>query len=54
MMPTTKTRNEARAMRQEAISERNSPTPLQGTRNGEHFCSMCGAKFCSIRVSKEI
>jgi len=44
----------ARAMRQEAINERNSPTPLQGSRNGEHFCSMCGAKFCSIRVSKEI
>ena len=44
----------ARAMRQEAIEERNSPTPMQGTRNGEHFCSMCGAKFCSIRVSKEI
>ena len=44
----------ARAMRQEAIEERNSPTPLQGSRNGEHFCSMCGAKFCSIRVSKEI
>jgi phosphomethylpyrimidine synthase len=44
----------ARAMRQEAIEERNSPTPLQGSRNGEHFCTMCGAKFCSIRVSKEI
>ena len=44
----------ARAMRQEAIEERNSPTPIQGTRGNEHFCSMCGAKFCSIRVSKEI
>ena len=26
----------------------------KGVHEHEHFCSMCGAKFCSLRVSQEI
>ena len=41
----------ATALREEAIKERNSGKSAHGD---EHFCSMCGAKFCSLRVSREI
>ena len=41
----------ARAMREEALRERNNDG---STTNHEHFCTMCGAKFCSLRVSKDI
>ena len=41
-----------REMREEALKERNGGRPV--VHGNEHFCSMCGAKFCSIRVSKEI
>ena len=41
----------AKAMREEAIRERNGG---KGVHDHEHFCSMCGAKFCSLRVSQEI
>ncbi len=41
----------ARAMREEALRERNNDG---STTNHEHFCTMCGAKFCSLRVSQDI
>jgi len=42
----------ARQLRAEALAERHVP-PRENA-DGEHFCTMCGAKLCSIRVSREI
>ena len=46
----------ARELREEAFAERNlDPDKTVGTHgNGEHFCTMCGPEFCSMRISKEL
>ena len=42
----------ARELRAEALRERSLP-PDHDSRS-EHFCTMCGQKFCSIRISREL
>jgi len=42
----------ARELRNEALSERKMQETGNGS--GDHFCTMCGPKFCSMRVSKEL
>ncbi|MFA6816606.1 MAG: phosphomethylpyrimidine synthase ThiC [Lentisphaeria bacterium] len=42
---------EARRLRAEAVAERPNNDPEQ---KKEKFCTMCGPKFCSMRVSKDI
>ncbi len=44
----------ARELRAEALTERSASDPSSCANEGEHFCSMCGPKFCSMRVFKEI
>ena len=46
----------ARELREEAFRERNlDPAKTVGTHgNGEHFCTMCGPEFCSMRISREL
>jgi phosphomethylpyrimidine synthase len=58
--------DKARALRAEAIRESENPQKtIQGvdkqldgcsnmTNVDEHFCTMCGDKFCSMRISQEI
>ncbi len=58
--------DKARAFRAEAIRESqdpnsaakaNDPQPQECdgmTNTDEHFCTMCGEKFCSMRISQEI
>ncbi|MEA4861962.1 MAG: phosphomethylpyrimidine synthase ThiC [Victivallaceae bacterium] len=41
----------ARELRNEALSERKMQ---ESNGSGERFCTMCGPKFCSMRVSKEL
>ncbi len=42
--------DKARELRAEALQERSLPSEGQG----EKFCTMCGPKLCSIRVSREL
>jgi phosphomethylpyrimidine synthase len=42
----------AREFRQEALSERSAETGRDHA--GEHFCTMCGPDFCSMRISKDL
>jgi len=44
---------QARKLRAESLVERSEPAHNPNT-NGEHFCTMCGPKLCSMRVSKEL
>ena len=45
----------ARELRNEAYAERNLESQkVTGESNGEHFCTMCGPDFCSMRISKEL
>lgn len=46
----------ARELRAEAFAERNlDATKVTGKHgDGEHFCTMCGPDFCSMRISKEL
>lgn len=43
----------ARELRREALEERSLP-PDHGSGDGEHFCTMCGPNFCSMRISRDI
>ena len=41
----------ARRLRQEAIQESGGPAAIQGqSPDHEHYCTMCGPKFCSMRL----
>ncbi len=42
----------ARELRKEALEERSLP-PDHDSRQ-EHFCTMCGPNFCSMRISREL
>ncbi|QSH41146.1 phosphomethylpyrimidine synthase ThiC [Lentisphaerota bacterium ZTH] len=47
----------ARQLRQEAIEEKNMEDPGWEPPEGEgkdHYCTMCGPDFCSMRISKEL
>ncbi len=45
----------ARELRAEAYAERNvDAAKVTGEHGGEHFCTMCGPDFCSMRISKEL
>ncbi|MDD2238157.1 MAG: phosphomethylpyrimidine synthase ThiC, partial [Kiritimatiellae bacterium] len=49
----------ARALRREALQEQQAADPesMQSTCNDDgthHYCTMCGPKFCSMRISREI
>jgi phosphomethylpyrimidine synthase len=44
----------ARELRAEALTERSAVTGGSSCSAEEQFCSMCGPKFCSMRVFKEI
>lgn len=46
--------DKARELRQEAMTERHGENHVACQKNdGEHYCSMCGPKFCSMRVFNE-
>ena len=45
--------DKARELRAEAIAERENPEEPTVHENSE-FCTMCGPKFCSMRISSEI
>jgi phosphomethylpyrimidine synthase len=42
----------ARSLRNESIAEMCSSTTPDAT--GDHYCTMCGPQFCSLRISREI
>ncbi len=45
----------AREFRQQALDERNAQTGEHASINDkDHFCTMCGPDFCSMRISKEL
>ncbi len=49
----------ARALRREALEEQQAANPEAMQSNGSddgthHYCTMCGPKFCSMRISQEI
>lgn len=46
--------DQARKLRNEALEERNDDSANHGERPNEHFCTMCGPKLCSMRVSQDI
>ncbi|MCK5804198.1 MAG: phosphomethylpyrimidine synthase ThiC [Lentisphaeria bacterium] len=52
--------DKARELRDEALRERESPADSAGsdcsdrTEKGDKFCTMCGPKFCSMRVFNDI
>jgi len=43
----------ARTMRQEALDERNADRP-EHEHDDNHYCTMCGPGFCSMRISKSL
>ena len=45
----------AREFRQQALDERNAQTGEHASVNDkDHFCTMCGPDFCSMRISREL
>ena len=51
----------ARALRREALGEQiptleeeELPDPRETDHDEEHYCTMCGPKFCSMRLSREL
>ena len=45
----------AREFRQQALDERNAQTGEHASINDkDHFCTMCGPDFCSMRISREL
>jgi len=42
----------ARAMRKEALEEQNADHPHE--HGDDHYCTMCGPGFCSVRISKSL
>ena len=45
----------AREYRQQALDERNAQTGEHASINDkDHFCTMCGPDFCSMRISREL
>ncbi|MDD4817166.1 MAG: phosphomethylpyrimidine synthase ThiC [Victivallaceae bacterium] len=44
----------ARELRDEALNERSRTGESGASASGDHFCTMCGPKLCSMRVSKDI
>lgn len=43
----------AREFRQQALDERHTDRK-EGQHDDNHFCTMCGPEFCSMRISKEL
>ena len=43
----------ARELRNEAIRESGSATAHGQGPDGDHYCTMCGPKFCAVRIAKE-
>ena len=52
--------DKARELRAEALAERQQPTDsatdncADRSEKGENFCTMCGPKFCSMRVFNDV
>ena len=46
--------DKARELRKEALAEQEQPETADNKDGETHFCTMCGPKFCSMKISSEI